>query len=80
MTISMLFVECVKLLSSVTASKSRSYEIEILPSSKTLLPSMEVIKLVTIVPASRPSGREERLWWGNRGSRRDVEHTRSNLG
>jgi len=88
MTTSLPFIDRIKVLyrglikgKRVALNRPRSYEVRILPSSVQRgqpLSGLLPIKLVATVATPRLSARSDRLWWD--GSRRHVEHTRSNLG
>ncbi|HUW36577.1 MAG TPA: hypothetical protein VMV91_04535 [Rhodocyclaceae bacterium] len=88
MTIRLLIIDRIKLLcrdlvknQSVALSRTRSYEVKMLPSQLQTRPSsgLRAIRLVAAVAAPRLSSEADRLRWGNRGGL-DIEHTRSNLG
>lgn len=90
MTPSLPFIARIKVLcrdliegKHVALNRPRSYEVKILPSSvprgrQSPLSGLHALKLAATAAAPRRSSRSDRLGWG--GSRRDVEHTRSNLG
>lgn len=59
-------------------NRGRSYEVRILPSSGQHSTLSRLYPIKIRVAAPRLSSRGDRLNWGE--SRRDVEHTRSNLG
>lgn len=93
MTLNLPFINRIKVLTrdlingnDPALNRPRSYEVEILPSSmqggsrQSSLSSAYAIEPGLTVSAPRVSARADRLWWGNQGSGRDVEHTRSNLG
>jgi len=64
----------------VALSRTRSYEVKLLPQLQTRPSSgLCAIRLVAAVAAPRSSYEADRLRWGNRGGL-DIEHTRSNLG
>ena len=69
---------CRDLIKGKQFAPNRSYEVKMLPSSGQKSPLSRLHPIKIRVAAPRLSSRNDRVSWG--GSRRDVEHTRSNLG